>query len=70
MEAWSDLLRGVAAVLWPIVILVLLLIFRPEVTGLFSRLRKAKLLGQEVELDESLDKLNRSAVTLTAEEIS
>jgi Protein of unknown function DUF86 len=39
--------------------------FRKELRALLSRLRRAKLLGQEVELDESLDQLERTTEHLS-----
>ena len=57
MLAWAELLKAIAALLWPICAFVALFLFRPEIRGILRRIRKGKLLGQEVELDESLDRL-------------
>jgi uncharacterized protein YutE (UPF0331/DUF86 family) len=62
----ANLLRGIGTLLWPIVLLVALFFFRAEISGLVRRLRKARLFGQELELDEDLDKLARSAEQLEA----
>jgi hypothetical protein len=64
----ADLLRGIAALLWPLVTITAIFMFRREVSALLTRLRKAKFLGGEVELDESLDRLERSAEILEANE--
>ena len=64
MEAAADLLRGIAALLWPLTVLTIVVMFRKELRALLSRLRKAKLFGQELELDESLDRLERSTEEL------
>jgi hypothetical protein len=47
----------VAAVLWPGVALAAILLFRRELSAILGRVRRASIMGQEVELDE----LNRSA---------
>jgi hypothetical protein len=65
MEASAELLRGIAALLWPITVLTVVVIFRRELRTLLSRLRKAKAFGQEVELDESLDQLERRTEELS-----
>lgn len=44
-EAIATVLRGVAAVLWPIVALVVILLHRKNVGGLIDRIVKAKVPG-------------------------
>src|SRR5688572_25802343 len=51
INAVADLLSAVAALLWPIALVGLVYAFRPEVKRLLWRLKKARLFGQEVELD-------------------
>src|SRR5438128_11183202 len=51
MKAWAELLQAVAALLWPILAFVVLLVFRGQIQGLLNRLRRGKVLGQEIELD-------------------
>jgi hypothetical protein len=46
----GDLLRGLATLLWPVAVVACVLLFRREISELIRRLRKGKLLGQEVEL--------------------
>jgi hypothetical protein len=46
---------------------VAIIVFRKELQALLARLRKAKFLGGELELDESLDQLERTAEALEAE---
>lgn len=67
MQDFAELLKGIAAVLWPLVVVVAIIIFRKELQALLARLRKAKFLGGEVELDESLDRLEKTAEALEAE---
>ena len=65
-DAGLCLLKGIAAVLWPLVVVVAIFVFRKELQALLARLRKAKFLGGELELDESLDQLERTAEALEA----
>jgi hypothetical protein len=67
MRDFAELLKGIAAVLWPLVVVGAIIIFRKELQALLARLRKAKFLGGELELDESLDRLERTAEALEAE---
>jgi hypothetical protein len=67
MQDFAELLKGIAAVLWPLVVVIAIIVFRKEVSALLTRLRKAKFLGGELELDESLDRLERTAEALEAE---
>ena len=67
MQDFAELLKGIAAVLWPLVVVVAIFVFRKELQALLARLQKAKFLGGELELDESLDQLERTAEALEAE---
>jgi hypothetical protein len=67
MTTWAALLSAIAALLWPVFAFTLLLIFRNEVKRLISRLKKGKILGQEIELEESLDKLQELTSVATNE---
>jgi len=69
MKDVAELLRGVAAVLWPVIVLIVVLNLRSELVSLVSRVRKAKVLGQELELDKkevnkALDHLQVEVETL------
>ena len=59
-------MRGISAVLWPLAALIVVLTFRAEISDLLRRLRRGKLLGQEIELDKSLDVLERGAEELAS----
>jgi hypothetical protein len=59
---WSEVaevLKALAAVLWPVAIIVVILTFRKDVRGLIAglKLRRGKLFGQEFEFE--LDKLEK-----------
>ncbi len=67
MKDFATLLQGLAALLWPIFAFTVLFTFRPQLAGLLVRLKKGKLLGQEIELNESLEKLQQAAQDVEAE---
>jgi hypothetical protein len=51
MSGTADLIRAVAALLWPIVTGWALFSFKGELRDLLNHVRKGKLLGTEIELD-------------------
>src|SRR6185436_5071039 len=55
MERIAALIQAVAALLWPLVALYAFHRFAPEIKSLAARLRKGKVLGQEIELERSLE---------------
>ena len=67
MKDLAGLLQAIAALLWPILTFVLVWRFRIEIADLLKRVKRGKFLGQELELGESLDKLNESALVAAAE---
>lgn len=48
IKAWAQV---IAAIAWPLVVLILVMMFRKELSALASRLKRGKVLGQEIELD-------------------
>jgi hypothetical protein len=54
------MISSLASLLWPIVTLVFVLIFRKDITNILARLRKGKLLGQELELEPTVEKFRIS----------
>jgi hypothetical protein len=67
MDKLAPLLQGIASVGWVIFAFVVLFVFKPEITRLLYRLRKGKILGQEIELNEELASLQTSAAALALE---
>jgi hypothetical protein len=63
----ADLVRAVAALLWPLFAFYALYRFGPDIKSLAARLKKGKLFGQEIELGESLDRLDRTAAAGASE---
>jgi hypothetical protein len=61
MHGVAEIIRALAALLWPLIVLLLLIVYRPEVQRFFRRIRRArgKVMGQELELE--LDALDSSA---------
>lgn len=56
----NELIGALASLMWPIVTLVLILVFRKDLTALLARIRKGKLFGQELELDPAIFEFQRS----------
>lgn len=67
MNEISELLKAIASLLWPIFAFVSLFMFKDRIGEAIGRLKKGKLLGQEVELNDSLESLQRSASELSEE---
>ncbi len=67
MKDVAALISAIASLLWPIFAFAVLAIYRKQLGDFIARLRKGKVLGQEIELDESLDKLEKSAVAVAQE---
>jgi hypothetical protein len=67
MKEFAELIQAVASLLWPIITLIIVLMFRGEITDLVKRLKRGKFFGQELELGDSLDKLDKNALAAAAE---
>src|SRR5690606_25093816 len=53
----AELIKAAASLLWPILGFYVVIRHEKQLRDVFSRLRKGKLLGQEIELDSSLKEL-------------
>src|SRR5688572_23557579 len=62
MKEFAELLQAIASLLWPILTFVVILVFGKEIKDIIKRLKRGKLFGQELELAEALDKLDKSAI--------
>lgn len=58
-ELILELLRVIAQLLWPLTIIVILIVFRTDLHKLLGRLRRGKFLGQELELEEETEKVEK-----------
>lgn len=67
MKDIAELLKAIAALLWPLGALFALYIFKPQIRDLLVRLKRGKLLGQEIELNESLARLDETAIAVESE---
>jgi len=67
MQNVADLLRAIATLLWPLLAIASCVYFRSEISEFLKRLKRGKLLGQELELGDSLDHLNKNAVAAADE---
>ena len=57
MSELAALLTAVASLLWPLLGLCLLLVFREDISALLQRITKARVLGHEFELDPLVEEL-------------
>ena len=67
MTEIAALLQAIAALLWPAFAFTALFVFRSQIADIARRLKKGNLLGQEIELNESLDQLQHAAVVVERE---
>jgi hypothetical protein len=67
MSEISELLKALASLLWPIFAFVALFLFKNQIADVMGRMKKGKLLGQEIELSESLVKLQKTASAISEE---
>jgi hypothetical protein len=69
MKDVAALIQAISSLLWPILVLVVVLIFRSqigEVLGQFRRMKRGKFFGQEIELSETLVENDDSSTVLNA----
>lgn len=53
-ELINQLIVAISQLLWPILVLLLVLLFRKEISGILKRLKKGKFFGQEVEMEKEI----------------
>lgn len=70
MKEFATLIEAIAALLWPILVFVALFTFKKQIVHLIGRIKKGKLLGQEIELSESLAQLDKSALAVAKQVVS
>jgi hypothetical protein len=66
MKELAELLTAIAALLWQIIASVVVFHFKSEIKRLLHRLKKGKILGQEIELEEQVRELNDQTIGLSA----
>jgi hypothetical protein len=67
MKDWAELIRSIAFLLWPILAFVVLFLLKHQIRDILGRLRRGKVLGQKIELEQSLRELNASAQAAASE---
>jgi hypothetical protein len=67
MKEYAELIQAMASLLWPIVTTGVIVYYRKEVKDLLSRIKRGKILGQEVELADSLHRLDQSVQAAASE---
>src|SRR5258705_10171052 len=67
LTALASLLSAVAASLWPALFLWAIFHFRRELRRLLPRLRRGKFLGQELELADEIDQVQRTVGAVSGE---
>ena len=67
MRNWAELIRSIAALLWPILAFVALCMFKQRIHEILGRLRRGKFLGQEIELEQDLRQLHETAQAAASE---
>lgn len=67
ISSLSELIRSIATLLWPLIVFFLIMRYNDEFRDLLKRLRKGKLLGQEIELDPKVRQLNVTIETAASE---
>lgn len=55
-----NLINALAKLAISVVILIIILIFRKEISDILKRLKRGKVLGQEIELEKQLDRLSEN----------
>lgn len=61
MDPITKLIEAIAKILWPMLGFTILFFFKSEISEILKRLKKGKMLGQEIELSDSLAELRASA---------
>lgn len=67
MDGYAQIIAAIASLLWPLVVLTGLLLFKADIKAVLHRLRRGKVMGQEIELADTLDALESSASAASAE---
>lgn len=69
MCEYSEILKAIASLLWPILGFTTIYLFKNEIASTLGRMKKGKFLGQEIELSDEVVKLHKTA-TEALEEVS
>src|SRR5712692_9114914 len=67
MKDYAPLIQAIASLIWPLAVTGIILYYRKEIKGLLGRIKRGKFLGQEIELEGPLNRLQESADAAAAE---
>jgi uncharacterized protein YutE (UPF0331/DUF86 family) len=67
-ELINELISVLSELLWPIITLIFVIMFKKEISSLLKRMKKGKIFGQEVEITEDLKRLE-TATSIASENI-
>ena len=56
----NELIVAIAKLLWPLITIIIILLFRNDLSAILKRLRKGKLFGQEIELDPYVEEFKKT----------
>lgn len=60
IEDWALLIDAISNLLWPLLVLLIVLLFKEQISSILSRLKKGKIFGQEIELEDELKELDKA----------
>lgn len=69
IKAITEIIKAASDLLWPILTFTSVLIFRKDIRNLLPRLRKGKIFGNEFELENDVDKLEKEVKQIEANTI-
>ncbi|MCB9385132.1 MAG: hypothetical protein H6509_10980 [Bryobacterales bacterium] len=61
LSSISELLTAISSFAWPVLTLIIILVFHDQIITITQRIKKGRVFGQELELAEDLDKLEDKA---------
>jgi uncharacterized protein YutE (UPF0331/DUF86 family) len=67
MKDYAPLIQAIASLMWPLAITGIVFYYRREIKELLGRIKRGKFLGQEIELEGPLNRLQQSAEAAVAE---
>ena len=56
----NELIVAIAKLLWPLITIIIIILFRNDLSAILKRLRKGKLFGQEMELDPYVEEFKKT----------
>jgi len=60
LDSLTPLIASIAQLMWPIIVLVIVFLFRQDISGLLGRIREGEIFGQKFKADPEVDKFQAS----------